>query len=115
MWRGGGLERRGRGGPQTGVKTFLLPSSGGGSEAAVHVQLTSLASDGWAIEEAVLLSNSGEALARVRTLTPVVMGPLGTAEFVVLSELTTRALPGAYTLKLRGGGRELVVENVTFK
>jgi hypothetical protein len=33
----------------------------------------------------------------------------------VVSEPTLRAVPGAYTLKLRGRGRELVLENATFK
>ncbi|HEX5752324.1 MAG TPA: hypothetical protein VFZ09_39330 [Archangium sp.] len=61
------------------------------------------------------MSGSGEALARVRTLTPVVVAPGGDAAFYVVSEPTARAVPGAYTLKLRGGGRELVLENVTFK
>ncbi|KFA87616.1 hypothetical protein Q664_46660 [Archangium violaceum Cb vi76] len=72
------------------------------------------ASESWEIEEATLVSGAGEALARVRTLTPVVIPPGIDAPFYVVSEPTARAVPGAYTLKLRGRGRELVVENVTF-
>lgn len=58
------------------------------------------------------MSGSGEALARVRTLTPVVIAPGISEPFYVASEPTARAVPGAYTLKLRGRGRELVLENV---
>lgn len=66
------------------------------------------------VEEATLLSSSGEALSRVRTLTQVVLKPGAVVSFHVLSEPTLRAVPGAYTLKLRGRDRELVLENVTF-
>ena len=97
------------------LSTYLFPGSEGGPEAAVLVRLESGASDGWEIEEATLLSSSVEALARVRTLTPVVMGPRGTAKVVGVSEPTRRAVPGKYTLKLKGRDRELVLENVTFK
>ncbi|MFY0584313.1 hypothetical protein ACN28S_67390 [Cystobacter fuscus] len=51
----------------------------------------------------------------MRTLTPVVVAPGDSVPFYVVSEPTARAVPGAYTLKLRGRGRELVLENVTLK
>lgn len=97
------------------LRTLLFPGNGGPPEAAVRIQLVNKTSNGWEVEEATLLSSAGEALARVRTLTPVVIGPRGTAEFDVVSDPTRRAVPGTYTLKLRGRGRELVVDNVTFE
>lgn len=97
-----------------GLRTLLLAGGGGRPEAAVKIRVKNRASESWEVEEATLVSGSGEALTRVRTLTPVVVAPSGDAAFYVVSEPTARAVPGAYTLKLRGRGRELVVENVSF-
>ncbi|MCY1083808.1 DUF2381 family protein [Archangium lansingense] len=97
------------------LRTLLIARNGGRPEVAVRIQVQNRASEGWEIEEAMLVSSSGEALARVRTLTPVVIAPGDAVPFYVVSEPTARAVPGAYTLKLRGRGRELVLENVTFK
>lgn len=97
------------------LRTLLVAGNGGRPEAAVRIRVKNRASESWEIEEAMLLRSSGEALARVRTLTPVVIVPRADVAFYVVSEPTARAVPGAYTLKLRGRGRELVVENVTFR
>lgn len=109
------VERPGFEGKVDELRTLLIAGRGGRPEAAVKVRVENLASASWEIEEAMLLSSSGEALARVRTLTPVVIAPGAVVEFYVVSEPTARAVPGGYTLKLRGRGRELVLESVTFK
>jgi hypothetical protein len=98
-----------------GLRTLLYAGRGGRPEAAIQIRVKNRASESWEVEEATLLSSSGEALARVRTLTPVVVAPGADGRFYVVSEPTVRAAPGAYTLKLRGRGRELVLENVVFK
>lgn len=98
-----------------GLRTLLIAGRGGRPEAAIQIRVKNQASESWEIEEATLLSSSGEALARVRTLIPIVVPPGTDEPFYVVSEPTARAVPGAYTLKLRGHGRELVLENVTFK
>ena len=97
------------------VGTLLFRGDDGAAEAAVRVSLANEASATWAVEEASLVSSSGEALARVRIRTPVVVEANGFGDVDVVSEPTRRAVPGRYTLKLRGQGRELVLENVTFK
>lgn len=97
------------------LETVLVPGAGSGAEAAVRVKLSNGASKAWAVEEATLVSSTGEALGRVRTLTPVAVPPMGLAEFFVVSGLTEGAVAGTYTLKLRGRGRELAMENISFK
>jgi hypothetical protein len=97
------------------VRTLLVRRDDEAAEAAVRLLIRNGASATWAVEEASLFSSSGEALARVRIRTPVVVEADGIGVVDVVSEPTRRAVPGRYTLKLRGQGRELVLENVTFK
>jgi hypothetical protein len=58
------------------LRTLLLAGAGK-PEAAVVIRVWNQASERWEVEEATLLSSSGEALAQVRTLTPVVIEDTG--------------------------------------
>ncbi|WPB74614.1 hypothetical protein KYC5002_37095 [Archangium violaceum] len=83
--------------------------------AAVKVRVADNAGEAWAVEEVQFLTKDGEALEGVRLSGPAVV-PAHKSELLhAVVAPSERMVPGTYTLRLMGSGREFVLENVTFK
>jgi uncharacterized protein (TIGR02268 family) len=95
-------------------ETARTEVEGGQFEAAVRFRLRNDGTEAWTLEGASLTSVEGVSLANVRVFAG---GPIPAGDFrriYVAVGPTDRDLTGTHTLRLWGGGREVLVEGVRF-
>lgn len=97
------------------LKTLLYRGKVGPAEAAVALRVWNTAGEAWTVEDSQLVAKDGEAVAGVRMHGGAAVAAGSFEQLQVVVAPSERVVPGTYTLRLKGGGRELVLENVTFK
>lgn len=96
------------------ISTTAVELEHGESEAAVRVRLANNRQDDWRVESASLSAGDDQPLMDTRLVSDAFLPAGAVRRIDVVVGPTQQALTGRYTLKLVGGGRELVLENIEF-
>ncbi len=96
------------------LSTTRMKVEEGQREAAVRIQLRNDGKETWTVEGASLAAGGGQALPDVRVLSDASLAAGDSRGVYVVLGPTQQELRGNYTLKLWGGGRELIMEDIFF-
>jgi uncharacterized protein (TIGR02268 family) len=96
------------------ISTTSVGVEDGQREGAVRLRVQNNGAEEWSAEGASLETSTGQTLVSVQVVSDEALPAGFTRALHVVVGPTPRELTGTYTLRLWGGGRELVLENIEF-